>query len=282
MDRQGSRVHGFADEVAVVTGAGSGIGRALALDLARAGARLALSDVDLPAVEETAARCRDLGAEAKAHHLDVADRAAVEAHARAVEDDHGRVDLVINNAGVAIAARAVEQHLDDVDHLLDINLRGVIYGSQAFLPALHRAPAGRLVNISSVFGLVPMPLNSAYNASKFGVRGYTEALAIELETADSPVRVTCVHPGGVATGIATSARTAPGNEELVASFQQLLRMPPERAARIILRGVARGRRRVLVGRDAWALHLGYRLLGHGFQRVVAVGARRVLGDRPAP
>jgi NAD(P)-dependent dehydrogenase (short-subunit alcohol dehydrogenase family) len=274
-------MQGFDDDVAVVTGAGSGIGRALAVDLARAGARLAISDVDAVAVEETAARCRELGALAKAHRLDVADRAAMLAHAREVEDEHGRVDLVINNAGVALAARVVQQELDDVDHVLDVNLRGVVYGTQAFLPALHRAPAGRLVNISSVFGLVPMPLNSAYNASKFGVRGYTEALAIELELAHSPVRVTCVHPGGVATGIASSARTAPGNEEIVAGFQQLLRMPPERAARIILRGVARGRRRVLVGQDAWALHVGHTLLGHRFQRVVARVARPYL-DVPGP
>jgi short-subunit dehydrogenase len=126
-----------------------------------------------------------------------------------------------------------------------------------------------------------MPLNSAYNASKFGVRGYTEALAIELELADSPVRVTCVHPGGVATSIASSARTAPGNEEIVSSFQQLLRMPPERAARLILRGVARGRRRVLVGRDAWALHVGSTVLGHRFQRLVARVARPYLAT-PGP
>jgi NAD(P)-dependent dehydrogenase (short-subunit alcohol dehydrogenase family) len=273
-------MQGFRDDVAVVTGAGSGIGRALALDLARAGARPVVSDIDAAAAEETAARCRDLGADAKAHHLDVTDRGAVEAHARAVEDEHGRVDLVVNNAGVALAARVAEQRIDDVDHVLDVNLRGVVYGTQAFLPALHRAPAGRLVNVSSVFGLVPMPLNSAYNASKFGVRGYTEALAIELELADSPVRVTCVHPGGVATSIAANARTAPGNEEVVASFQQLLRMPPERASRIILRGVARGRRRVLVGQDAWALHLGYAVLGHRFQRLVARVARPHLGGTP--
>jgi NAD(P)-dependent dehydrogenase (short-subunit alcohol dehydrogenase family) len=270
-------MQGFHDEVAVITGAGSGIGRALALDLARAGARLAVSDVDAVAAEATATRCREVGALAKAHHLDVADRAAVESHAGDVEDEHGRVDLVINNAGVALAARAVQQRVEDVDHVLDVNLRGVVHGTQAFLPALHRAPAGRLVNISSVFGLVPMPLNSAYNASKFGVRGYTEALAIELELAGSSVRTTCVHPGGVATAIASSARTAPGNEEIVAGFQPLLRMPPERAARIILRGVARGRRRVLVGQDAWALHLGYAVLGHRFQRVVARVARPYLG-----
>ena len=270
-------MQGFRDEVAVVTGAGSGIGRALALDLARAGARVEVSDVAGDAAEETAARARELGAWAKAVRLDVTDRQGVSAYARAVEDEHGRVDLVVNNAGVALAAQVVEQEVEDVLDVLDVNLRGVIHGTQAFLPALQRAPAGRLVNISSLFGLVPMPYNSAYAASKFGVRGYTEALAMELDIAGSPVAVTCVHPGGVATRIVDNARTAEGNEELAEEFKRTLRMPPEKAARIILRGVARRRRRVLVGADAWALHATQLALGHRFQRVIAAGARRRLG-----
>lgn len=270
-------MQGFRDEVAVVTGAGSGLGRALALDLARAGARVEVSDVVGDAAERTACAARELGAWAKAVELDVRDRAGMQAHAGDVEEEHGRVDLVINNAGTALAARVTEQHLDDVFDVLDVNLRGVIQGSQAFLPALHRAPAGRLVNVSSLFGLAPMPYNSAYAASKFGVRGYTEALAMELDIAGSPVSVTCVHPGGVATSIVDNARTAPGNEELVESFKRVLRMPPEKAARIILRGVARRRRRVLVGADARALHGAQLLLGPSFQRLVAAGARRRLG-----
>jgi NAD(P)-dependent dehydrogenase (short-subunit alcohol dehydrogenase family) len=275
------RTQGFRDEVAVVTGAGSGIGRALCLDLARAGARVVASDVVGSGAEDTAARCRELGGWAKAAQLDVADHDAVTAHAREVEDEHGRVDLVINNAGTALAAAVAEQTLDDVFHVLDVNLRGVIHGTQAFLPALERAPAGRLVNISSLFGLVPMPMNSAYAASKYAVRGYTEALAIELDIAGSSVGVTCVHPGGVATGIVDNARTAPGREELAQGFKQALRMPPERAARIILRAVARRQRRVLVGADAWALHLTQLALGHRFQRMVAAGARRRLPEAGA-
>ena len=270
-------MQGFADEVAVVTGAGSGIGRALALDLARAGARVEVSDVRADAAEETATRLRELGAWAKAAELDVTDRAEVEGYARRVEDEHGRVDLVINNAGLALAAQVAEQDLDDVAAVLDVNLRGVIHGTHAFLPALHRAPAGRLVNLSSLFGLVPMPYNSAYAASKFGVRGYTEALAMELDIAGSPVSVTCVHPGGVATSIVDHARKAPGNEELAEGFKRALRMPSEQAARIILRGVARRRRRVLVGADAWAVHTASLLLGHQWQRVIAAAARRRLG-----
>lgn len=274
-------MQGFFDEVAVVTGAGSGIGRALALDLARAGARVEVSDVVADAAEDTAAAIRGLGGWGKATRIDVADRAAVLTHAADVETAHGRVDLVVNNAGTALAARVVEQEIDDVDHVLDVNLRGVVHGTQAFLPALQRAPAGRLVNLSSVFGLVPMPYNSAYAASKFGVRAYTEALAMELEMAGSPVAVTCVHPGGVATRIAQNARTARGNEQLVAEFHRLLRMPPARAARIILRAVARRRRRVLVGADARLLHAAGLLLGPGYQRAVAAAARRGLPRGPA-
>lgn len=270
-------MQGFRDEVAVITGAGSGIGRALALDLARAGARVEVCDIVGEAAEDTATRARDLGTWAKAVGLDVADREAMEAYARDVEDEHGRVDLVINNAGLALAAQVVEQSAEDVFEVLDVNLRGVINGTQAFLPALQRASAGRLVNISSLFGLVPMPYNSAYAASKFGVRGYTETLAMELDIAGSPVTVSCVHPGGVNTRIVDNARTVPGNEELLEGFRQVLRMSPEKAARLILRGVARGRRRILVGADARMLNGMHLLLGARFQRLVAAGARRRLG-----
>jgi NAD(P)-dependent dehydrogenase (short-subunit alcohol dehydrogenase family) len=259
--------------VTVVTGAASGLGRALAIELAARGATLELSDVDVTGLEETAARCRDLGAPAKTHLVDVADHAAVGAFAEAVVAEHGAVRMVINNAGIALAAQATEQRLADIHRVLDVNLRGVINGTQAFLPALEASGDGRLVNISSVFGLVAMPFNSAYNASKFAVRGYTEAVAIELDIARVPVTVTCVHPGGIATNIAANAQSAPGNEQLLASFEALLRMPPERAARLILEGVARRRRRVLVGADAWALHLGSALLGHRFQHLVAATLR---------
>ncbi len=275
-------MRGFRDDVAVVTGAGSGIGRALALDLARAGARVEVSDIDAGAAERTASACRDLGAWAKASALDVSDHRAVVEHAERVDHEHGRVDLVINNAGIALAANVVEQDVGDVLEVLDVNLRGVVHGTQAFLPALQRAPAGRLVNLSSMFGLVPAPYNSAYAASKFAVRGYTEALAMDLDIVGSPVTVTCVHPGGVDTSIADNARTAPGNEDLVEGFKQLLRMPPERASRIILRAVARGQRRVLVGRDAWVMHVANMVLGHRFQRLLAAGARRGAANLRAP
>jgi short-subunit dehydrogenase len=264
------------NRVTVVTGAASGLGRALAIELAGKGAVLELSDVDATGLEQTAARCRDLGTAVTTHLVDVSDHDAVSTFARDVVAEHGAVRMVINNAGIALAAQATEQHLVDIHRVLDVNLRGVINGTQAFLPALEASGDGRLVNISSVFGLVPMPYNSAYNASKFAVRGYTEAVAIELDISGAPITVTCVHPGGIATNIAANAQSTPGNEQLLASFETLLRMPPERAARIVLQGVARRRRRVLVGADAWGLHVGSLVLGHRFQHLVAGVARRNL------
>lgn len=268
----------FRNEVAVITGAGSGLGRALALDLARAGAHVEVSDIDEPAAERTAADCRDLGAWAKGTALDVVDRGAALAHAEAVEAAHGKVDLVINNAGIALAGLVAEQRLDDVDHVLDVNLRGVINGTQAFLPALERSPAGRLVNISSIFGFVAMPFNSAYCASKFAVRAFTEVVAMEQVITGSTVTVICVHPGGVATDIIDNARTTPSAAPLVHRFRGALRKPPDHAARIILRGVARHRRRVLVGTDAWTLHLLQLAAGPRFQQLIAAGGRRLVAN----
>jgi NAD(P)-dependent dehydrogenase (short-subunit alcohol dehydrogenase family) len=262
-----------AVRVAVVTGAASGLGRALAHRLAELGATLELCDVDEPGLETTAEACRARGASVGSHLVDVGDHDAVARFAEDVVGTHGAVRVVINNAGIALAKQATEQDVGDVHRVLDVNLRGVINGTQAFLPALAASGDGRLVNISSVFGLVPMPFNSAYNASKFGVRGYTEAVAIELALDGAPISVTCVHPGGIATNIAANAQSAPGNEQLLVSFETLLRMPPERAAEVILRAVARRRRRVLVGADAWALHLGSTLLGHRFQHAVTAVAR---------
>lgn len=262
------------DAVVVITGAGSGIGRALAHELDRLGARLALSDIDLARVEDTAATCRD----ARAYRLDVADRDAVKAHADQVVDDFGRVDVVVNNAGVALAADVLQQSDDDIDWLLGINLHGVISGTQAFLPHVVES-RGHVINISSVFGIMGMPSQSIYNAAKFGVRGYTEALAIEMDVADTGVGVHCVHPGGIATNIANFSRMAPGRdrEHLVDSFNRVaLRISPEAAARAIVRGVDRNRRRILIGADARVILFGEKLLGSLYQRFVAAVAGRVL------
>jgi NAD(P)-dependent dehydrogenase (short-subunit alcohol dehydrogenase family) len=269
-------VRTFSGRTAVVTGAGSGIGRALATELARRGARVAASDVDGPSVAETADRLTALGGTARAFELDVTDRAAVEAHADEVVTTFGSADLVINNAGVALAARAIEQRTEDVARVIEVDLLGVVNGTQAFLPHLLASGDGHLVNISSLFGLIAMPYNSAYNAAKFGVRGYTESVAIELAASGAPVGVTCVHPGGVATAIARNAERAAGSEALADAFEQVLRMPPRRAAEIILRGVARGRRRQLVGVDAWVAHAAQTALGSRWVDVMGVLGRRVV------
>lgn len=262
------------DAVVVITGAGSGIGRALAHELDARGARLALSDIDQDRVARAAAACRD----ARAYRVDVSDRDAVRAHADAVVADFGRVDVVVNNAGVALAAHVVEQTDEDIDWLLGINLHGVISGTQAFLPHVL-ASRGHVVNVSSVFGIMGMPSQSAYNAAKFGVRGYTEALAIEMDLGRTGVGVHCVHPGGIATNIANFSRMAPGRDrqELVETFNRVfLRTSPEAAARAIVRGVDAGRRRILVGPDARMILWGERLLGSAYQRIVAAVAGRVL------
>lgn len=270
----------FSGRTAVVTGAASGIGRALATELARRGALVAASDVDSTGVEDTAARITALGGTCKAFTLDVTDAEAVHGHADEVVEAFGQVHLVINNAGVALAGRAVEQTAAQVATVIDVDLVGVVNGTQAFLPHLLDSGDGHLVNISSLFGLVAMPYNSAYNAAKFGVRGYTESVAIELAASRAPVGVTCVHPGGVKTDIASSAEVVGGNEKLASAFEKVLRMPPQRAAEIILRGVQRGRTRQLVGADAWAMHVSQTVLGARWVDVMGVLGRRVVPRHP--
>lgn len=271
----------FRHAVAVVTGAGSGIGRALARALAAEGSRLALSDIDEDGLDATAADCRHLGAEVHARVLDVADRAAFRAYADDVADHHGVVHLVVNNAGVALLSSATQQTLDDVDRVLDVNLRGVITGSQAFLPHLIASGDGHLVNISSLFGLVAMPTQSAYNAAKFGVRGYTEAVRQDMRSEGHPVQVHCVHPGGVATNIVRSAHAAVtvDKADTEASFDRMARTSPERAAEIILRGVRRGRPRILVGPDAVAIYLLSQATGTLWQRGIPSVFHRLLPSK---
>ncbi len=266
--------------VAAVTGAASGIGRGLALDLARRGCSLALSDVQREALEKVAAEAAEHGSpEVTTTVLDVRDRDAFTAHAAEVVDHFGRANLVANNAGVALHAEVLEQSREDVEWIMDVDFWGVVNGTEAFLPHLIASGNGRVVNVSSLFGLIAMPGQSAYNAAKFAVRGYTEALAMELRLADRPVTATCVHPGGIRTGIARAARVAPGRDaERLAEFfeQRLARMAPERAAEVILRAAEAGRPRVTVGIDAMAAHGLQRLLGSGYQRLVTTLATKVL------
>ncbi|HVT21567.1 MAG TPA: SDR family oxidoreductase [Mycobacteriales bacterium] len=267
----------YLGKTAVITGAGSGIGRALATELANRGARLAISDVNDTALGETVAICEKSGAEVKGYHLDVADRSAVLAHAEEVTKDLGEANLVVNNAGVALMATVEEMSWEDLDWLMGINFWGVIHGTKAFLPHLIASGDGHLVNVSSVFGFVGVPSQSAYNAAKFGVRGFTEALRQEMLIAGHPVAVSCVHPGGIKTNIARDARAARDLiplEERAARFEKAARTTPEKAALTILRGVDRKSPRILIGPDARLFDATARLSGARYQRVVATLMRR--------
>lgn len=271
----------FDDRVAAITGAASGIGRSLASELARRGAHLALSDVDEAGLEQTAEAARRHGTKVTTRRVDVADRDAVHEWADQVAAEHGRVNLIANNAGVALGSTVEQMAYDDAEWLLGINLWGVVHGTKAFLPHLRAAGEGHVVNVSSVFGLLGIPSQSAYNAAKFAVRGFTESLRIELDVARCGVSATCVHPGGIKTNIARNARINESVSDLGADpasarrdFERLLVTSPDAAARAIVRAVQLDKRRALIGPDAYALDLLAHLpVGVG-QRLIAVGARR--------
>jgi NAD(P)-dependent dehydrogenase (short-subunit alcohol dehydrogenase family) len=258
--------------VAVVTGAASGIGRSLALRLARAGCQLALADIDAGGLGETVAAARQAGSRATAHRVDVAALDQMTAFRDAVLGEHGGVDLLINNAGVALLGTVEEVSLDDIRWLVDINFWGVVHGAKLFMPALKQRPEAHIVNISSVFGLIAPPGNAAYCASKFAVRGFSESLAHEL--AGSNVRVSTVHPGGIRTPIVTHARAAAGvgnaqRDDVITRFEQAARTTPDAAAERILRGIRRNEKRILIGGDARFLD--------GLQRLLPVRYWNVLG-----
>ena len=193
--------------VAAITGAGSGIGRALGNSLARQGAHLALSDIDDAGLAETVAQCEGFGVKITSDHVDVADRVAVSVWADRVVAAHGKVNLIINNACVALGATVESMSYEDFEWLMNINFWGVGYGTKAFLPHLKLSGEGHIVNLSSVFGLISVPSQSAYNAAKFAVRGFTDTLRMELEIEGANVSVTTVHPGGIKTNIVRNART---------------------------------------------------------------------------
>ncbi|MCA9531359.1 MAG: SDR family NAD(P)-dependent oxidoreductase [Myxococcales bacterium] len=271
----------FEGKVAVVTGAASGIGRALAVALAERGARLALSDVDEAGLEKTTRLAAARGAEIDTHRVDVSSRAAVFDYAAHVVERFGVANLVINNAGVGLGATVREMSIEDLEWLMGINFWGVVYGTKAFLPHLERSGDGHIVNVSSVFGLIGVPTQSAYNAAKFAVRGFTEALREELDAEPCGVSCTCVHPGGIRTNIARNARVVANGafgqtpEQVARGFDRLARTSSEAAAEAILRGVQANKRRVLIGADAYAIDAAQRLLPTSYQRVLVSVSRRI-------
>ena len=268
-------------KVAVITGAGSGIGRALALNLAGKGSLLALSDVDATGLAETVAQAERAGArEVRSDHLDVSDRDAFGRYALDVVQHFGRVNVVINNAGVALAGDLTDLEYADIDWIVGVNFWGVLHGTKEFLPHVIASGDGHIVNISSLFGLISMPGQSIYNATKYAVRGMTEALREEMLVAKHPVGVTAVHPGGIRTAIARNARvSAKEDKDATATLfdEKLARMTPERAAEIIVdKGILKNRARVLVGIDAHAIHHFAKLTGSRYQDVIAYGSKRVV------
>ena len=258
--------------VAVVTGAAGGIGRGIALALARRGCHLGLADSDAGALAAAAAQVEALGVRASRHFVDVADRPAVAALPEALREAHGRVDVLVNNAGVALGGTFEQVSEADFDWLMAINFNAVVGMTRAFLPLLHGSDDARIVNVSSVYGLVSPPGQSAYSASKFAVRGFSEAVRHEL--AENRVGVTVVHPGGIRTRIAESARTGSGvpvegYEQGRRQFATLLTMPPETAAAQIMAAIEQRRPRLLIGWSAKVPDVLVRLLPGSYWKLIA-------------
>jgi hypothetical protein len=269
----------FENKVAAITGAGSGIGRQLAILLANQGCHLALSDIDAQGLAETYQLLNDQ-VKVSTQIVDVAQQQQVQAWAEAVVADHGKVNLIFNNAGVALGSTIEGASYEELEWIMAINFWGVVYGSKAFLPFLKQSADGHIINLSSVFGLTAQPTQAGYNASKFAVRGFTEALRQELDLQKCGVSALCVHPGGIRTNIANSARV---NHSLATlgidveqsnrGFNDFLRYPPEQAAQEILNAVLTNKRRILIGNDAKALDLIQRILPSGYQRLMQLGSQ---------
>jgi NADP-dependent 3-hydroxy acid dehydrogenase YdfG len=267
------------DKVVVITGAGSGMGREMALKAAREGALLALSDWNAEGLAETVDLVKGIGAEVRSDVIDVSDRAAMATWATAVVEQFGRVNMVVNNAGVTVTGDFEEMSYEDFDWIVGVNFLGVVNGTKEFLPHLIASGDGAVVNISSLFGLISMPGQTAYNATKYAVRGFTEALREEMLINKHPVTVTCIHPGGIKTGIAKNGRKTASQDaaKIDELFEKrLARMTAEKAAGIILDGAVKGKARVLVGIDAHIIHNAAKFAGSAYQDVIAWGSPKVM------
>lgn len=267
--------------VVAISGAGSGIGRALAHEFARHGCLLSLSDINPHAVEETANPLRAQGVQVITQPVDVGSLDQVTAWADRTRAHFGRIHVVVNNAGVALSGTVGALRMQDYEWVMQINFWGVVYGSKVFLPHLEAAGEGHIVNISSIFGISAQPLMSGYNASKYAVRGFTESLRQDLELADSCVSASCVHPGGIKTNIAKTARvdasvatlTGKSEAEATREFEMSFITTPAQAARVIVKGVLRNQRRILIGPDARLLDWLVRLMPALYQRLFVAAVR---------
>jgi short-subunit dehydrogenase len=265
-------------KTAAITGAGSGIGRMLALEFAKENCRLALSDIDAAGLEETKCLLGNRVA-VSTHIVDVSKRDQVENFAREAAEAHGGVDIIVNNAGVSLGDFLETVPLEDFEWLMGIDFWGVVYGTMAFLPYLRKRPEGHIVNISSINGIIPNPNNGPYCAAKFAVKGYTETLYQELQK--TSIRVSCVHPGGIKTNIAKNAKVNRtisdiGSESAAELYdKEVFITTAEKAAQIIINGIKKNERRIMVGRDAVILDLLTRLFPKTMVYLSAVVSRRM-------
>jgi len=269
----------FQQKVAVITGAGSGIGRALSIQLAKEGAVLALTDINEAGLKETVAQCTSIGAGVFSKTCNVAKLEEVKAWVRDVVAEYGHVDMVFNNAGIALGKKKLtELTYEEWDKIMGVNLWGVIYGSKEFLPYLLERPEAAVVNISSVFGLAGIPEQVPYCTTKFAVRGFTEALRGEL--LETNVEVYCVHPGGINTNIADEALKEAANDpqkrKEVENFKKMLFHTPEKAANVILNAVRKKNYKILIGEEAYVFDLATRLLPASYSKVLDFGMNKIL------
>lgn len=270
----------FNNKVAAITGAGSGIGQQLAVLLAQQGCHVALSDINEQGLASTLELLKSYPVTVSSQVLDVSNREAVQQWAQASVRQHGSVNMVFNNAGVALGSTVEGASYQELEWIVGINFWGVVYGTKEFLPFIKQTKDGHIINISSLFGLTAQPTQSAYNATKFAVRGFTESLRQELDIENSGVSALSVHPGGIRTNIANDARMSDSiksmgmnPEKSAKAFNKLLRMPAEEAAQQILDAVLKNKRRLLIGNDAKTLDLIQRVLPTGYQRITAMATK---------
>jgi len=264
-------MQGFAGKVAVVTGAGSGIGQALAIELASSGAKLAISDVDTVGLAHTEQRLKAIGTPVKADRLDVTDREAFLLHAEEVNDHFGKVNQIYNNAGISVFGDIEMSQFKELERVMDVDFWGVVNGTKAFLPHLIASGDGHVINVSSSFGLYAVPYQAAYCSAKFAVRAFTQALHIEMSLAGHPVKVSTVYPGGTETAFVRNMTAAErlGDVDLVKNFDKRpWSTSPQKAAQVILNGVRKNRVRILIGPDTKLFDVLARITGPRYQRVV--------------
>ncbi|MBU3848601.1 MAG: SDR family NAD(P)-dependent oxidoreductase [Candidatus Acinetobacter avistercoris] len=270
----------FKNKVAAITGAGSGMGQQLAVLLAKAGCHLSISDVNEKGLAETVELLKKYDVRVTTKKVNVADRDQVKAWAADTVQNHGSVNMIFNNAGVALGSTVEGASYEDLEWIMGINFWGVVYGTKEFLPLIKKTGEGHIINTSSLFGLTAQPTQSAYNSSKFAVRGFTESLRQELDIEKSGVSALCVHPGGIRTNIANDARMneslkslGMNPEKSAQAFNKFLRMPAEDAAQQILDAVLQNKRRLLIGNDAKAIDIMQRILPASYQKVTAMATK---------